>query len=177
MATTKTSRSTTAASAKAVRAYFDALARRDLDAMVACWAPGGREFIRGQVDTVAPDGVRRFFEAVFAAIPDFQLRVEDLCAQNDRVAVRWSATGTFSGFVPLNGIEPNGAPVALEGLDLLVIEDGLIVANDAFMDNIGFARQIGVLPPEGSTAEQRLNAAFNAKTRLSRRLTVRRPSR
>jgi glyoxylase-like metal-dependent hydrolase (beta-lactamase superfamily II)/predicted ester cyclase len=175
MATTRTSRSTTAASAKIVRGYFEALARRDVEAMVACWAPGGREHIRGQVDAQAPEGVRRFFETVFQAVPDMRFRVDDLVAQNDRVAVRWTATGTFSGFVPLNGIEPNGAPVELEGLDLLVVEDGLIVRNDAFMDNIGFARQIGVLPPEGSTAEQRLNAAFNAKTRLSRRLTLRQP--
>src|SRR3982751_5191190 len=69
--------------------YFDAIARRDLDAMVACWRPGGREFIRGQIDTTAPDGVREFFSALFAAVPDFDLRVDDMVVQKDRVAVRW----------------------------------------------------------------------------------------
>jgi glyoxylase-like metal-dependent hydrolase (beta-lactamase superfamily II)/predicted ester cyclase len=175
MATTKTSKSTTAASTKVVRGYFDALAQRDVEAMVGFWAPGGREVIRGQVDTDAPEGVRRFFENLFAAVPDLQFRVEDVVAQSDRVAVRWSATGTFAGFLPLKGIEPNGAPIVLEGIDLLVVEDGLIVRNDAFLDNMSFARQIGALPAEGSAAEQRLNAAFNAKTRLARRLTLRKP--
>jgi glyoxylase-like metal-dependent hydrolase (beta-lactamase superfamily II) len=114
--------------------------------------------------------VRRFFETLFAAAPDLRLQVDDIVAQGDRVAVRWSASGTFAGFLPLNGIEPNGAPVQLEGIDLLTVSDGLIVNNDAFPDNLAFARQIGLLPPEGSPTEQRLNAVFNAKTRLLRRL-------
>ena len=33
-----------------------------------------------------------------------------------------------------------------------------------------FARQIGMLPPQGSGAEQRMTGAFNAKTRLTARL-------
>ena len=37
------------------KAYFDAIAERDVDAMVGFWKPGGREFIRGQVDTTAPE--------------------------------------------------------------------------------------------------------------------------
>jgi len=48
--------STVAADTAAVaERYFAALADRDVEAMVALWAPGGREFIRGQVDTTAPD--------------------------------------------------------------------------------------------------------------------------
>src|SRR5258705_4673744 len=97
-------------STKAVAtAYFDALTRRDLDAMVACWRPGGRENIRGQVDTTAPDGVRAFFAELFAAVPDFDLRVEDMVVQKDRAVVRLSATRTFAGETPFNGIRPNGA--------------------------------------------------------------------
>ena len=131
-------------STKAVAtAYFDALTRRDVDAMVACWRPGGREFIRGQIDTTAPDGVRAFFSELFAAVPDFDLRVEDMIVQKDRVAVRWRATGTFCGERAFKGFEPNGARLELEGLDLLQISDDLIDANDAFSDSMAFARQIG----------------------------------
>ena len=41
--------------------YFDALARRDIEAMAAFWAPDGTEHIAGQVDTVGPSGVREYF--------------------------------------------------------------------------------------------------------------------
>ena len=91
------------------KAYFDAIAERDVDAMVGFWKPGGREFIRGQVDTTAPDGVRGFFTALFGAVPDLDLQVQDMVVDKGRAAVRWRATGTFCGETPFNGLEPNGA--------------------------------------------------------------------
>src|SRR5438876_80533 len=142
------------------KSYFDAIARRDVDAMVELWRPGGREFIRGQVDTTAPDGVRAFFTELFAAVPDFDLQVEDIVVDKERAAVRWSATGTFYGESSFKGIQPNGARLALEGCDVLQISDGLIDANDAFSDSMAFARQVGMMPPEGSPAEQRMTGLF-----------------
>jgi hydroxyacylglutathione hydrolase len=152
--------------------YFDAIARRDLDAMVACWRPGGREFIRGQIDTTAPDGVREFFSALFAAVPDFDLQVQDMVVEKDRAAVRWRATGTFFGDSPFKGFQPNGARLDLEGCDVLQISDGLIDANDAFSDSMAFARQIGAMPPEGSAAEQRMAGLFNRGAKISARIAA-----
>src|SRR4051812_7731619 len=158
-------------STKAVAtAYFEAINRRDVEAMVALWKPGGREFIRGQVDTTAPDGVRAFFTELFGAAPDFDLQVQDMVVQKDRVAVRWRATGTFCGETPFKGLEPNGARLDLEGTDVLQIADDLIVANDAFSDSMAFARQIGMMPPEGSSAEQRAFGMFNRASRVGTKL-------
>jgi steroid delta-isomerase-like uncharacterized protein len=147
--------------------YFDALARRDVDAMAALWAPDGMEHIAGQVDAVGPEGVRAYFTELFAAFPDFTLTVQSTTVQNDRAAVHWIATGTMSG--PLSGVEPTGAHVELEGIDLLRVKDGLIVRNDAVPDGMSLARQMGLIPEAGSTAEQRLFAAFNVRTRAVRR--------
>jgi glyoxylase-like metal-dependent hydrolase (beta-lactamase superfamily II)/predicted ester cyclase len=156
----------------AAKAYFDAVGRRDLDAMVACWRPGGREFIRGQIDTTAPDGVRAFFGELFAAVPDFDLRVEDMVVEKDRAVVRWRATGTFGGDAPFGGIEPNGSRIELEGCDVLLVTDGLIDRNDAFSDSMEFARQIGMMPPQGSGAEQRLAGLFNRRSRVAARIAA-----
>src|SRR3954468_23778038 len=117
------------------RDYFDAIARRDVDAMVACWRPGGREFIRGQVDTTAPDGVRDFFSELFAAVPDFDLQAQDMVVDKGSAAVRCRALGSCCGERAFKGFEPNGARLELEGLDLLQISDDLIDANDAFSDS------------------------------------------
>ena len=38
-------------------------------------------------------------------------------------------------------------------------------------DSIALPRQIGMMPPQGSTADQRMMGAFNAKTRLTSRLS------
>src|SRR4051794_27982481 len=154
------------------KSYFDAVARRDIDAMVEHWRPGGREFIRGQVDTTAPDGIRAFFGELFAAVPDFDLRVQEIVVEKERAAVRWRATGTFCGDAPFKGFEPNGARLELEGCDVLQISDELIDANDAFSDSMAFARQIGAMPPEGSGAEQRMASLFNRGSRIGARVAA-----
>jgi glyoxylase-like metal-dependent hydrolase (beta-lactamase superfamily II)/predicted ester cyclase len=157
--------------AAVAKAYFAAVAARDVDAMVACWAPGGREHIRAQVDTTAPDGVRAYFTELFAAIPDFTFSVVSVTSGKERAAVRWRATGTFTGS-DLAGIAATGASIDIEGIDELTVRDGLIVENNAFADGMTLARQIGILPPEGSKADRGMLGAFNAKTKLARRVAA-----
>jgi glyoxylase-like metal-dependent hydrolase (beta-lactamase superfamily II)/ketosteroid isomerase-like protein len=164
------SRPSKAATEKVARAYFDAISRHDIDAAVAAWAPGGREYVRGQVDVTAPEGVREFIGGLLGALPDLRFEVVRTTTEADRCAVQWRLTGTFAGPGSFNGIEPTGSPVVLEGLDVLTVRDGLVQANDAFTDSMTFARAIGMMPPQGSPVEQRMFGAFNAKTRLGRRL-------
>jgi steroid delta-isomerase-like uncharacterized protein len=152
--------------------YFDALARRDVEAMAAHWAPDGTDHIAGQVDAVGPSGVREYFTELFAAFPDFALTVRSTIEQDGRTAVHWTATGTHLG--PFWGVAPTGARVELEGIDLLQVHDGLLVRNDAVPDSLSVARQLGLLPRAGSPAEQRLFGAFNAKTKVERRAVARR---
>jgi glyoxylase-like metal-dependent hydrolase (beta-lactamase superfamily II)/predicted ester cyclase len=155
--------------ARVARAYFDAAAARDLDAMVACWAPGGVEYMASVGELPVPDGLRAFFGELFTALPDMKFEVLDVVAARNQAAVRWRATGTFCGG-PLQGFEPTGAHVAIEGMDLLTIEEGRIKRNDVYNDGMDLARQLGVLPPRASTAERGMTNAFNARTRLSRSL-------
>jgi hydroxyacylglutathione hydrolase len=149
------------------RRYFTAIDERDLEAAVALWAPGGRENVRGQIDTLAPDGVREFIGGLIGAVPDLEMRVISTTTEDERCGVQWRLTGTFAGPGSFGGIAPTGAPIELEGFDLITVSDGLIQANDAFTDSMTFARQIGMMPPQGSTAETGMTAAFNAKTRIS----------
>ena len=155
--------------ATVARAYFAAIAARDVEAMLACWAPGGREHIRGQVDTTAPDGVREYFTELFAAMPDADFRVLATTVQHERAVVRWELRGTFAG-AGFGGVAATGARVHLEGMDELTVRDGLIVENNAFADSMTFARQVGMLPPRGSATDTRILRAFNAKSRLAARL-------
>jgi steroid delta-isomerase-like uncharacterized protein len=153
---------------KVARGYFDAVAARDLDAMVSCWAAGGVENIAALGRPLGvPDEMRAFFAELFKAIPDMRFEVLDVVAARNQAAVRWHAGGTFCGG-PFQGIEPTGAHVDLEGIDLLTIEDGKIVRNDAYYDSGQFARAIGLLPPQESATERRMASAFNARTRMLR---------
>ncbi|MGN6663548.1 MAG: ester cyclase [Solirubrobacterales bacterium] len=113
------------------------------------------------------EAVRAFFGELFAAMPDFEMSVERVVADEGAVAVKWRAEATFGG-APFQGIQATGRRVRLRGVDFLEIEDGLIRRNTIFYDGASFARQIGMLPPEGSLADRTMLLLFNLKTRLLR---------
>jgi len=151
------------------RRYFDAIAGHDLDAALACWKPGSIDHLAPVGELVAPDGMREYFSAIFAAFPDLSYEVRETVAEGDRVAVWWRIDATFTGG-PYNGILATGARLESEGLDLVRIDNGLIVRIDSYWDDAGVGRQLGLLPTRGSGQERVLTALFNLRTRLSRAL-------
>jgi predicted SnoaL-like aldol condensation-catalyzing enzyme len=64
-----------------------------------------------------PAGQRAFLTLMRARMPNMQTSIEDLFAEGDRVAVRW--TRRYSGM--------DGAEMWVEGADILIVRDGLIV--------------------------------------------------
>lgn len=152
------------------RSYFEAIAERDLDAMVDHYEPGGTGEIHGLVQLTAPDTYRAWFANLFAAFPDFRFEILEIVAEGEKAAVRWHATGTFDGSARFEGMDPTGARVDLTGFDLLTIRNGKIHRNDAYMNGAQMAQQLGALPPAGSLPERGMLAALNLKTRLIRAL-------
>ena len=155
-----------ASATEIAKRYFQAAADRDVEAMAACWAPGGLERFVGQQELTAPDWVRGYFTQLFEAFPDFRFEVIETTASRTRVAVRWRATGTFAGPGTFQGFAPNGARIEIEGCDVLTIADELIQRNDAYVDSGSIARQLGMLPPAGSKGEERLTQLANLRTRI-----------
>jgi predicted ester cyclase len=162
------SRSGGAGDAAAVaRSYFAAVAARDVEAMAACWEPGGVDELHGVATLIAPDGVRDWFAELFAAMPDFRMEVIEVIASGEKAAVHWHITGTFTGPGRFEGLLPTGASLDLQGCDLLTVRDGRVHRNDAYSNGAQMARQLGVLPPDGSGQERAMIRATNLKTRAS----------
>ena len=159
-----------ASSAEIARRHIDALRRRDFDAAAACWIQGGTDRLVGQLEVTAPEGVVQYFQELFAAFPDLDFEVVDTTTYRDRCAVRWRAHGTFAGPGRFQGFVANGAKVVIEGCDVMTVANDLIVSNEAYMNTGDVARQLGLLPPIGSTAELRLTRLQNARTRIQNAL-------
>jgi steroid delta-isomerase-like uncharacterized protein len=156
-----------------LRSYFDDLGRRDSAAAVAHWRADG-------VDDIVPVGVLRgreeikaFFDSLFAAVPDLRTTVTRLIAGESDCAVEWRMEGTFSG-APYMGIEPTGKHVEIPGVDLFELRDGELASCTGYFDGAAFARQIGMLPADGSGADRAMKSAFNAVTKLRRAVAERR---
>jgi steroid delta-isomerase-like uncharacterized protein len=156
--------------AAVARAYFEAVAARDLDAMTDFYEPGGTGEIHGLVELTAPHTYRAWFANLFAAFPDFRFEILDVVGEGEQAAVRWHATGTFDGDARFEGMDATGATVDITGCDLLTIRNGKIQRNDAYMNGAQMAQQLGALPPSGSLPERAMLAALNLKTRLARAL-------
>jgi uncharacterized protein (TIGR02246 family) len=157
-------------------AYFEALANQDLEAIAAAWSPDGVMTAVGQ-EAAGPDGVRAYWAEFFGAMPDLRFEVQDIVADGDQVAVHWAGKGTFAGPNAFQGIEPTFARLDLAGIDLFELREGRIVREHAYTDGAAFARQVGLLPPTGSTAEQRVARAFNGQAKLKRRALCADPER
>lgn len=91
-----------------------------------------------------PAGEKQLIEIYQSAFPDATLEIEDMLAEGDRVATRWTAAGTHEG--EFMGVEPTGNEVEIEGFEINRLEDGQIVESWVLFDALGLLQQIGVVP-------------------------------
>ena len=75
-------------------------------------------------DTEGLDGVRKSFHRFRTTFPDLHVTLDDVLAEGDRVAARWTGSGTHSG--ELAGIAPTGTTVTWGGTDVYRIADGKV---------------------------------------------------
>ena len=136
------------------RAYFKAIAEKDLDAAAALWVPGSTDRLVGFAEFDVPTGFKQWFSALYAAFPDFKFEVLEVTSAKENAAVGWRATGTFNGTGRFEGMKPNGNSIDITGCDMLTIREGKIVDNYGYMNGTEMARQLGAAPPAGSPAEK-----------------------
>ena len=90
------------------------------------------------------DGLKGFAGAFRQAFPDWHSTFEELVAEGDRVAERWTGRGTHRG--ELQGIAPTDRRVEVPGSVFYRIVDGKIVEFRGQLDMMGMMRQLGVMP-------------------------------
>jgi steroid delta-isomerase-like uncharacterized protein len=158
---------TGASNADLIRWSFDAINRRDLAALRQLWTDATVERFPDRTCHGA-DEVAGYFEEAFAAIPDWHMEVRAIVAEGDDVFAQWHLTGTHEG--PLLGIAPTGKRLAIDGMDHFVVRDGKVISNFVIFDQMQYARQIGMMPSDGSAGDKAVKAAFNARTKVAERL-------
>ncbi|MGI9099916.1 MAG: ester cyclase [Solirubrobacteraceae bacterium] len=151
-----------------IRWSFERLNARDLQTLRRFWsAETVARFPQGAYR--GTDAIAAYFAEALASLPDWHMEIVALVEQGDDVFVHWHLTGTHSGS-PFQGIAPSGRAIALDGMDHVVMRDGVVVTTFVVYDQMQFARQIGMMPQDGSRGDRAVKAAFNAKSRLLGRL-------
>jgi predicted ester cyclase len=86
-------------------------------------------------------GNRAFYEGFTAAFPGCQLILDDIVAENDRVAVRFHVTGEHKG--DFMGVAPTGRSIRVNAQAIMKFEDGGVVERWTTADLMGLMSQIG----------------------------------
>ncbi len=68
----------------------------------------------------------QIFEPLTAAFPDLRVKIEDVIAEDDRVALRWTVWATHAG--TFAQMAPTGRRLQFAGMTWLVFKDGRIVS-------------------------------------------------
>lgn len=89
------------------------------------------------------DTFREMPQQMRGAFPDLEATVEDIVAEDNRVAMRLTLSGTHKG--QFMNLEPTGERFDIEHSVFLRIEDGNIVEHRGQIDTFGLFRQLGVL--------------------------------
>jgi steroid delta-isomerase-like uncharacterized protein len=79
--------------------------------------------------------------------PDFDIIVEDLLAEDDKVVKRWVFRGTHSG--EFAGIPPTGKRVTMRGITLYRVARGKVSEIYWNYDVFGLLQQLGAIPAPG----------------------------
>ena len=90
------------------------------------------------------EGMKQYHAATGKAIPDLRVKLEDLFAEGDKVACRWTATGTHKG--EFMGVAPTNKQITLSGIHIDRIADGKVVETWNCSDMLGVMQQLGVIP-------------------------------
>jgi len=98
-----------------------------------------------------PEGFKQYAYMFRTAFPDVKFTIEDIIAEGDKVAARWTGSGTHKG--DLMGIPPTGVQGTLKGMDFFRIAGGKISELWANSDDLGVLQQLGVIPPMGQGEE------------------------
>lgn len=94
-------------------------------------------------DVHGPEGFKEYVGMYRAAFPDLHVQIEDQLAEGDRVATRWTGTGTHDG--ELAGIAPTGKRVTVPGMEIVRIANGKLVEGWEGYDSGTLMRQLGLM--------------------------------
>jgi steroid delta-isomerase-like uncharacterized protein len=131
-----------------IRRWFQAFNHRYLAAEEAARSADFAAHVPGVPVPLDGEGWKTFIAAFFTGFPDFRLVIEDLLAEGDRVAARWTFRGTHGG--EFLGMAPTGKPVTISAVEVNRLADGKVAEHWVVLDQLGLLQQLGAIPAPGA---------------------------
>ena len=123
-----------------VRRYFESWNRNDLEMLDSVLAPDVVDHTANPGQATGREGFHEFYATWHTAFPGFRATIEDMIAEGNRVATRWTFQGRHLGVY--NGIAPTGREVSFSAVSIEYVENGLITDEWFIGDTHEFMRQL-----------------------------------
>ena len=91
-----------------------------------------------------PEGVKAVVSMFRSAMPDLKVIIDDMIAEGDKVATRYTLEGTHES--ELFGVPPTGQRLSIESITVERVSDGKIQEHWRVTDELGMMQQLGVIP-------------------------------
>ena len=91
-----------------------------------------------------PDAEKQMVSTYRTAFPDLEIIIDDMVAEGDKVATRWTARGTHKG--DLMGIASTGKQGTTTGISIDRIVGGKVEEAWTNWDLLGIMQQLGAVP-------------------------------
>lgn len=91
-----------------------------------------------------PEGVKAVVSMFRSAMPDLRVVVEEMIAEGDKVATRYTLEGTHEG--ELFGVPATGRQLSIRSITVEQVSDGRIQGHWRVTDELGMMQQLGVIP-------------------------------
>lgn len=100
--------------------------------------PGRPEPMRG------PDGYLAIIGMMRGGVPDIQWTLEEMIAEGDKVAARFTMRGTHRG--AFFGVPPTGKPIVVQAMNFYRLSGGQFLEERGQPNLLGLLQQIGAVP-------------------------------
>ena len=90
---------------------------------------------------------KQWFTGLSAAFPDLHFTIDDILAEGDKVAYRFTLRATHSG--SWRGAAPTGKSITVTGTAIARIRDGKFAEEWVNTDALGLVQQLGLIPSMG----------------------------
>jgi steroid delta-isomerase-like uncharacterized protein len=101
--------------------------------------PGRSEPVQGPAGYLAIIGMMR------GGFPDIQWTLEEMIAEGEKVAARFTMRGTHRG--AFFGVPPTGKPIVIQAMNIYRLSKGQFVEERGQPDLLSLLQQIGAVPP------------------------------
>ncbi len=89
------------------------------------------------------EGIEQFVTTMRSAFPDLQTTIDEIIAEGDYVAFRYTIEGTHQG--EFMGVAPTGNRVSVTAMEMLRFADGKMVDRWGNTDQLGLLQQLGAI--------------------------------